>query len=388
MRRCLAFATLVLLVVLGAPHASHAQFGPSGPPPVGVATVERRPVVETNEFIGRIQSVEKVDLVARVTAFLQEIHFTEGAEVKKGDVLYVLEQPPFQADVAAKQAQVANVQALLRNATITLKRAQSLLGTPAGMRSTVDDALANQASQQAQLQAAQAQLEQSEINLAYTVIRAPISGRITRTNVTVGNVVNPSSGPLATIFSQDPEYVLFPVSTTAALGLRNHYEPHGGLMAAKIRLRLADGSIYSEEGWLDYVEPTVSQSTDTIILRARIHNPELAGRDPTKPGARGLVDGEFVTVILQAPEPVMALAIPRVAVLTDQQGPFVYVVGADKKAEVRRVTMGQSTQDVAMITNGLKQGEQVIVDGLQKVRPGAPVNPAPTAGSGPGKVAG
>ena len=196
-------------------------------PAVGVVRVRKEPQIETSQFVGRVSAVDRVDIVARVTAFLEQRKFREGAEVQKGDLLYQLERGPFEADLAAKQALVAQQQALLRNATITLNRAQSLLNTPAGQRSTVDDALAQQASQAAQLLSATAQLRSSQINLDYTEIHAPVSGKIGRTNVTVGNVVSPNSGVLATIVSQDPMYVTFPISVRTALDLRDRYAAKG-----------------------------------------------------------------------------------------------------------------------------------------------------------------
>jgi membrane fusion protein (multidrug efflux system) len=379
-----AFA-LLLTLLLALP--ARAQFG-GGPPAVGTATVHRQAVTESSEFVGRVQAIDKVDLVSRVTAFLDSIHFTEGAEVKQGDLLYGLERGPFEADVAAKQAAVAQTQALLRNATITLGRARSLLNTPAGQRSAVDDAEAQQASYAAQLMSAQAQLRASLINLAYTDIRAPVSGKITRTNVTVGNVVSPSSGPLATIYSQDPMYVLFPVSARAALDLRGRYAAHGGLGAAKVRLRLPDGSIYADAGTLDYIEPTVATSTDTVIFRARVPNPRLSEPRPGVLAERGLIDGEFVTVLVEGVEPQLALGIPRPAVLTDQQGNYVYVIGPGNRAEQRRIQLGQSTPATAVVIGGLKEGESVVVDGLQRVRPGMVVNPAPAVAGPPGIASG
>ena len=371
------FACVLAFALLAAAPA-HAQFR-GGPPAVGTAVAHKQPVVETSSFIGRVQAIDKVDLVSRVTAFLDAIHFTEGAEVRKGDLLYTLERGPFEADVAAKQATVAQTQALLRNATLTRQRAQALLNTPAGQRSAYDDAQAQQASYAAQLLSAEAQLRAAQINLAYTEIRAPVSGKITRTNVTVGNVVSPSSGPLATIYSQDPIYVLFPVSERAALDLRSRFAGHGGLSAVVVRLKMADGSTYGQTGHLDYVEPTVSTSTDTVIFRAKVPNPLLPGTRPSDPTPRELVDGQFVTVELEGVEPVLALGIPRAAILTDQQGNYVYVVGPGNHAEQRRVQLGQSTPGTAIVLSGLQEGDVVIVDGLQRVRPGIPVNPAPAA---------
>jgi len=364
----------LLLAIQAAP--AHAQFG-GGPPAVGVAKVEKRPVIESSEFVGRVQAIDKVDLVARVTAFLEKISFVEGAEVQKGELLYTLERGPFEADLANKQATVAQNQALLRNASITLNRAQTLLNTPAGQRSTVDDGIAQQANYAAQLQAAQAQVRASQISLDYTEIHAPITGKITRTAVTIGNVVSPSSGALASIYSQDPMYVLFPVSVRTVLDLRAHYADKGGYKAVAIKLRLADGPTHKQTGTLDYIDPSVQTTTDTLVVRAKIPNPVRPSITPDGPTDRDLVDGEFVTVLLQGVEPIQALSIPRVGVLSDQQGYYVYVVGADNKAEKRQITLGQSTPALAIIASGLQEGEQVIVDGVQKVRPGAPVVPSP-----------
>jgi membrane fusion protein (multidrug efflux system) len=363
---------------------ARAQFPGGGPPAVGVTTVQKRPVTETSEFVGRIQAIDRVDIVARVTAFIEERAFVEGTEVQKGDLLYRLERGPFLADLEAKQASVAQQQALLRNATITLNRAQSLLNTPAGQRSNVDDALAQQASIAAQLLGAQAQLRTSQINLDYTEIHAPVAGTISRTTLTVGNVVTPSSGALVTIVSQDPMYVLFPIALRAALDLRNRYAQQGGFDGVVIRLRLPDGTLYPQPGKLDYVDPSVAANTDTVTLRARIANPLRKGAKANQTGNRELVDGEFVTVTVEGVEPIEALAIPRTSVLSDQQGSYVWVVDSQNKVSQRRIQLGQSTPDTAIVTSGLQEGERVVSDGLQRVRPGIQVNP----GSPPAALSG
>ncbi len=382
MRSRFYVAATLLLLLLTAALPARAQFG-GGPPAVGTVQVQQRAITETSQFIGRVQSIDKVDLVARVTAFIQERSFVEGAEVNKGDILYRLERGPFEADLASKQAAVAQTQALARNASIVLGRAQSLLSTPAGQRSAVDDATAQQASTAAQLQSAQAQLRAAQINLDYTEIKAPISGKISRSTLTAGNVVTPGSGALATIYSQDPMYVLFPVSVRDVLDLRKRYAGKGGFSAVAVKLRLADGSAYGQSGTLEYIDPSVAASTDTLTLRARIPNPLLPGAKPGDVGNRALVDGEFVTVTLEGVEPVQMLAIPRTAVMSDQQGTYVYVIGAENKAEQRRIVLGQSTPDTAIILSGVKEGETVIAEGLQKVRPGTPVNPAPVGAKPP-----
>ncbi len=365
----------LLLAVL--PVSAKSQPAASGPPAVGVVRAERQQITQTDEFIGRIQSVGRVALVARVSAFLEKRLFVEGAEVKQGDLLYQLEQPPFQAQVENNKANVAQLEAQHRNAQLTLERAQYLLKTVAGQQSTVDSALASERSLAAQIEAAKAQLQIAEINLGYTEIRAPIDGKISATDVTEGNVVSPTTGTLANLVSQDPMYVLYPVSVRAGLDLRNRYEAKGGFSAVVLKVRLPDGRIYGQTGKLDYVSPTVATNTDTIIVRGVVPNPLLPGVPPNGPAPRELFDGEFVTVMVEGVEPITVLAIPRAAVLSDQQGDYVYVVDAQNKAEQRRIQLGQSTPSTAVVTNGLKEGELVISEGLQRVRPGQTVSPAP-----------
>ena len=375
MPTCRAFA-LTLAVAFAAAPAS-AQMGPPGPPTVGVVAAAKRPVTESSEFTGRIQAAHRVDVAARVTAFIAERLFTEGGEVAQGDLLFRLDRGTFEAELAAREAAVAQTTALLRNATNTLNRARALIGSGAGRVSSVDDAAAQQASLTAQLQAAEAQAQAARINLDYTEIRAPIAGKVGRASLSAGNVVTPASGPLVAIVSQDPMYVTFPVSVRAALELRNRYADRGGFAAVQVRLRLPDGRIYAQAGKLDYADPSVAANTDSLTLRATIPNPIRTGAKPGEPGNRDLLDGAFVTVFVEGIQPIQTLAIPRVAVLSDQQGNFVYIVDAEKKVQPRRVTLGQSTPALAAIASGLQDGDTVVVDGLQRIRPGAVVNPVP-----------
>jgi membrane fusion protein (multidrug efflux system) len=371
--RALGYLTLACLLL---PSAGFAQ-PPGGPPSVGVVRAQQTAITETSEFIGRVQAIERVSLTARVTAFIDQRLFIEGTEVKQGDLLYRLERAPFEAAVQQQEASVADTSARLANANIQLARAQSLLSTPAGQRSNVDDAIANQRSLAAQVLSAQAQLRVAQINLDYTEIRAPVAGKISRTAITVGNVVSPSTGPLSSIVSQDPTYVLFPVASRAWTELQNRYSDKGGTSAVVVKLRLPDGSIYDQDGKIDYVEPTVAATTDTILLRAKFANPVRGHADPGQPIERRLVDGAFVNVLVEGIEPVTALGIPRKAVLSDQQGDYVYVVGASNKVEQRRIQLGQSTPTTAVVAGGLKENEMVVTEGIQRVRPGIEVNPGP-----------
>jgi membrane fusion protein (multidrug efflux system) len=344
-----------------------------------VARAERQQITQSDQFVGRIQSIGRVALVARVNAFLERRLFVEGAEVKKGDLLYLLEQAPYQAQVDATKATVAQLQAQHTFAAQQLARSTYLLKTPAGLQQSVDQTVANERSLAAQVDTAKAQLETAEINLGYTEIRAPIDGKISATEVTEGNVVSPSSGTLANLVSQDPMYVLFPVSMRLGLDLRNRYNAKGGFEAVVLKLRLPDGRIYGQDGKLDYVSPTVATNTDTMTVRAAIPNPLIPGVPADAPTRRELADGEFVTVLIEGVEPITVLAIPRAAVLSDQQGDFVYVVDAQNKAQRRPIQLGQSTPSTAVIANGLTEGELVISDGLQRVRPGEDVLPGPAS---------
>ena len=347
------------------------------PPAVGIVKAAKHAITESTEFVGRIQAISRVDLVARVTAFLETVNFVEGAEVKKGDVLYTLERGPFEADVAAKRAAVEQMNAQLLNAEQTLKRAQTLLSGPAGQQSTYDAAVASERSLKAQLQGAQATLAQSQINLDYTRIVAPIDGKIGRTSVTPGNVVTPGSGVLATIVGQDPMYIVFPISVRTAIELRQRYA--GGSKALQLRIRLPDGRIYGQTGELTFVDNSVSATTDTITLRGTIANPPLPQAKEGSISSRELTDNEFVSVLLEGVEPVQVLGVPRSALLSDQQGDYVYTLDAQNKAKRQAVKLGQSTPAMAVVLSGLQEGDAVIVEGLQRVRAGAVVSPGPAS---------
>ncbi len=382
-RSALPLTLAVALAVAILPAHAHAQ-APSGPPAVGVVHAKRVPLTQSSEFVGRVQAINRVALVARVTAFLEQRLFTEGSEVHKGDLLYRLEQPPFQAAVEAAQGSVGQQQAQLQNATITLGRAQSLINTPAGQRSTVDDATASQRSYAAQVLTAQAQLQQAQINLNYTDIRAPIDGRISMTAVTEGNVVSPSSGTLAELVSQDPEYVVFPIALRDALIVLDKYASKGGYNAVVIKLRLPTGKIYGQTGKLEYVSPTVTANTDTITMRATIPNPPLSDASLGAMKLHELTDGEFVTVLVEAAQPIDVMQIPRSAVLSDQQGDYVYTLGADNKAQQTRVTLGQSDSSSANVVSGLADGQVVVAEGVQRVHAGQAVSPGPLDAKPPG----
>jgi membrane fusion protein (multidrug efflux system) len=378
MLRLVAPVLLLAQALLAAPAL--AQFGPQGPPAVGTVVAALKPVTESTEFTGRIEAVYRVDIRARVTGFLQERTFEEGQEVKAGAVLFRLERPPFEAALEQAKANVASAQATLENARVALFRARDLQQTGAGTRVALDDALARERTGNAALLGAQAQVRTAEINLGYTIITSPIEGKIGRSTYSIGNVVSPTLvDPLATIVSQDPMRVLFTVSARQALELRTRFEGRGGTAAVVVRVKLADGRPYPMPGRIDFVDTQVDKNTDTLLVRALLPNPVRAQSRIGVPGDRELTDGQFVTVTVEGAEPVQAIVIPRAAVLQDQGGFFVFVVGAENKAERRPVKLGKGSPEMAVIEEGVKPGDQVIAEGVQKVRPGQPVNPGPAA---------
>lgn len=374
---------LVLSTLMMCTVAARGQ----APPAVGVVTARERPVTQTNQFVGRIQAEKRVNLIARVSGFLEKRAFVQGAEVKEGDLLYVIEQPPYQAEVQLRQASVNQLQASLENAKLTLERAKKLLPTPAGEQQTYDTALYAERALEAQVLGAQAQLQTAKINLSYTEIHAPISGRIGATAINVGNYVGPTSGTLATIVSQDPMYVSFPVPLTTLMELRDRYAMKGGAQAVIIKIELPNGQMYDQTGHIAFVNNTVDENTGTILVRGTITNPPLPSYSKVvnKP-IRELFDSQFVTVFLEGAEPVMRIAVPRAAVLSDQEGNYVYAVTPENKVEIRRIELSESTSGTAFVRSGLKPGEKVILEGLQRAHPGELVAPAP-ASSPPGNPA-
>ncbi len=367
-------ALMALPGLLGAGAPALAQDA-SPPPVVGVITARPQPVYAQQSYVGRIQATSIVQLNARVTGFLESQNFKDGDEVKQGQLLYVIEQAPYQAAVAQAQAQLEQAEAQARNANVTLARAQALLRTPAGQQSTVDAAEATALSDQAQIDVAKAQLQMAQINLSYTDIRAPVDGQISATSVTVGNVVGPTSGVLATIVSQDPVYVTFALPVVDALKFRANAAKQGGISGIDLLLQLPDGRTYGQTGKIDFINNQITQNTDTLNWRGTIANPILAGAGQVEGAAHELTSGEFVTVILRNRTPQNQIVVPRDAVITDQLGDYVLKIDANDKAVRQAVTMGPNSNTTAQILSGVVAGDKIVVSGIQRIHPGVVVTP-------------
>ena len=369
----LAILSLAATLAL-AGTAALAQVQPQAPAtPVGVIVTAEEEVTPAQSFIGRIEAVNRVSLVARVTGFLEQQTFRDGQEVEKDALLFVIERAPFIAAVNAAKAALASAEAEKLNADLQLERAEELARTNNIPDATRDLRRAEAAVAAAKVLEAKAALEQAEINLGYTLIRAPVAGRIGRSAVSVGNVVGPTTGPLALIVSQDPMYVTFPVSQRVLLELKRERLATGAAAGAvDVRVTFPDGSVYPEIGRIDFVDVTVRQATDTVTVRAGIANPD-----------RLLTDGQLVTVRVEGREPERRVVIPQSAILLDQQGAYVFIAEANRAA-MRRIRTGQAIGARIVVEEGLKPGESLIVDGIQRIRPGAAVVPSPLPAS-PGR---
>ena len=353
------------LVLSGCDRKAEPTQASQAPPTVIVARAARQPIVQTAEFVGRVEAIDKVEIRARVTGFLDNHHFQEGQDVKAGDLLFTIERVQYEAETAVKAAKVASAQAQLVFADFQVDRARELVKTNATPKQTLDQRVAEQGVAAASLQGAQADLRQALVSLGYTEIKSPIDGRIGRATPSRGDVVGPDSGVLTVVVQQDPIEVTFPVSQRQLLEIRKQYAGQDAA-SAKVRLRLADGSIYPQIGRINFVDVQTDRATDTALVQAEVPNPD-----------RILSDGQFVGVTVEGEQPVQAIVIPQAAVQMDQAGPFVLAVGSDNKVEQRRIKLGRGPDGQSVVQSGLDAGTMVIVEGAQRARPGSPVSPRP-----------
>src|SRR5438067_7927401 len=264
-------AALSMLAGCGAAAAQSA----SPPPAVAVTPAASRQVTETGDFIGRVTAIDKVDIVARVPGFIEERHFTEGQQVKTGDLLFRIEQATYKAAVDQQRANLAKAKAAEVNAALQLQRGKELAQNQNIPQATVDQRAADEAAAQANVLQAEATLQQAEINLGYTEIRSPINGRIGLANFTVGNLVDPSSGKLATIVSQDPIYVVFQASERDVLEYKRRIaEYKDGHLT--VHIKLPNGNLYPHPGRSNFLDVQVEAGTDTVLVRAQLPNPDCA----------------------------------------------------------------------------------------------------------------
>jgi membrane fusion protein, multidrug efflux system len=360
-RRCLA--VLAAMFVLASPGRGQQQ----GATSVATLAAELRPIARTFEFVGRVDALERVDIRARITGFLQQVLFKEGALIKEDDILFQIESDTFEAAVLQARGALIAAQGKYANATAQRARSQELVKTDAEARATLDQRIAAEKIAQGDVVIATANLKKAEVDLSYTKITAPASGKIGRSRFTKGNVVGPDSGSLTEIVSRDPMYVTFPISQREFLKVREEEERQKKQQALGVRIRFSDGSRYDQAGRINFVDVKVDRATDTVLLRATIPNP-----------AGTLIDGQLVRVAVESDKPEDRVLVPQAALIVDQQGTYVFVT-EDGKAVVKRVKLVGESGPFAIVADGLKGGEQVIVQGMENLRPGATViaSPAP-----------
>jgi RND family efflux transporter MFP subunit len=348
---------------------------PPPPPKVTVSQPVTRNVVEWDEYTGRLEAVESVDVRARVNGYLQSVHFTDGAAVKKGALLFVIDPRPYQAEL--NRAQAALEQAIARHERTQkdLARAQQLVKSRAISQEEVDTRSADQREAQEAVQAARAAVEAARLNVEFTQVKAPISGRISREFVTVGNLINGGTADstlLTRIVSLDPIYGYFDVDERAFLRYtrlwRNGTHPGSREANIPVYLGLADETGFPHQGQLDFVDNRLDPNTGTMTGRAVFPNPELA-----------LIPGLFARLRLPGSRQYEALLLPDEAIGSDQTQRFAFVVNDEHLVEYRKVELGPIINGLRVILDGLKPEDWVIVNGVQRVRTGAKVDPQPQA---------
>lgn len=360
--------TAVTVFALSGTHAQ-GDTAPAAPPavPVSVATVEAREVVPWAEFSGRLEAIERVELRSRVAGVVEAVHFREGNLVKQGDLLVSIDQAPYLADLQRAEAQVQGAKARVALAESENERGQQLLATRNLSQRDVDTRVNNLREAQANLQAAEAARRTAQLNLDYTQIRAPISGRIGRLDVTVGNLIAAGGQVLTSLLSVDPIYAAFNADERSVLDALASL-PDGSRALEQIPVRISTATAQAAQftGKLHFVDNGIDGASGTVRVRARLDNPD--GK---------LMPGQFVRVQLGQAKAEQQLVINERAVGTDQNKKFVFVVGDDAKAAWREVSLGAAHDGLRVVNAGLKPGERIIVNGLQRVRPGATVAPEP-----------
>lgn len=371
-----AVAVALSLLVLGSLAGCDDAPAPADaapPPAVTVATIERKAVLESETFVGRAVAVEEVDVRARVTGFLIQRTFEEGRAVKAGDLLFAIDPEPFEAARDLAAANLQRAEAALVETERRLARNRQLFERGNTSEATLDQAVADEAAARADIAARKAELHQAQINLDYTMVASPIAGVTGQEQFSIGNLVGPDSGPLATVTQLDPVHVTFSVSEALLATLREEEMRAGeptDLSLVRLAATLPNGSRYDKPGSIDFVSPTVDRTTGTVTVRGRFPNPD------------GLLQpGAYVQVTVSGDAPEEQVVVPQAAVQQDQTGRFVLVVGPDDTVAKRGIETGQQVEDAWVITAGLEVGERVIVQGLQKVKPGIVVAPTEAGGA-------
>ena len=334
------------------------------PPGVLYVNVTEQPIGDYHEFVARTEAVDQVELRARVEGFINERAFNEGEQVEKGQLLFELDRKPYIASLAKAEADVASSKASLVKATRDLNRSNDLFNQGYISQSDLDNQVSAKAKAEAGVKAADAALESARLNLSYTHINAPFSGKVGKERYSVGSLVGPGSDPLATLTSVDPIYVNFQINEKELISYTEQVVATGRHKEFDLQLRLPTGSVYNQSGEFNFTDTVINQSTGTLNLRAVFPNPDGL-----------LYPGLYVTLIAESEDKKIRALIPQSAVQENQTGRFVMIVNENNIAEIRPVIMGRRVGPMWVVNDGLQAGEKLIVGGLQKVRANALVQP-------------
>lgn len=329
-------------------------------PQVVVDTIQDRKIIRTYDAPGRVVSKYRVDVLARISGYLTKSYFKEGDFVKQGQTLFQIEPTEFSNSTKVAQANVTNLRAQLSYAEKQLARAQELVAKDYIAKSQYDQMLSQRDSLRAQLASAEASLSDTQRIMGYTMVKSPVDGRVGIINVTIGNYVTPSSGALTTINSTNPIYVTFPLDSNDYAILAN--SDGDANTNRKVELYLSNGEKYKLDGVQDFQDNKVDQSTGTITMRATFQNPNNA-----------LIQGEFLTVKLYANKPSNIPVVLQTAVQENQAGKYVYKLDANGIPQLTYIKTKGQDGDCWIVEEGLKKGDKIVTDGLQKVTPGRPV---------------
>jgi len=358
----LAIAGLAAAVLSGCDNATANTAGAApAAPPITAALVIEKPVTETQEFSGRLEAVERVDIRARVGGFITQVYFKPGSLVKKGDLLFEIDPRPFQAEVSRAEAAANSAKARADLAKLELDRAERLLADKAIAQREFDEKASSLKELDANVRAAQASLQAARLNIAYTKVQSPITGRVSKAEITTGNLVD-QTAILTSVVSNNPIYATF--DGDEATYLRVGRDAHKGA-PVPVKVGLANETGFPHEGKLEFVDNRLDAETGSVRMRATFNNDDNI-----------LVPGLFARVQLggSAGGQTKAILINDRAVGTDQNRKFVYVISADNKAQYRPVELGPTVDGLRIVRSGVKPGEKIVVNGLQRVMPGATVN--------------